>query len=283
MNASDRSVSTPSGFLAIDVGSSRVKLGWFPPPGECTTEIERTLFPIAAPQLPQPEKTLAVSHRGEADLHAEISEWIEQVGAIESRRFVASVHPGAMAAVQGIFAGDLRVLTHVDLPIEVRVDQPERVGIDRLLNAVAVNRLRPPQQPAIVVDLGTACTVDLIAPDGAFEGGAIFPGTTLAATALHSGTATLPQLTAESFASPPVVVGKSTQAAISAGLYWGIVGAVYELVARIRRECPEPPQLFLTGGEASRLVAHLTSDIQKPRHLPNLVLSGIATLAEELS
>ncbi len=273
--------NAPKGFLAIDVGSSRVKLGWFPPPGECTSELQPSLFPIAAPKLPQPEATLAVSHRGGVDFKAEINEWLGEFDATESRRFVASVHPGATVVVQEIFAGDMRVLTNSDLPIEVRVDQPECVGIDRLLNAVAVNRLRQSQQPAIVVDLGTACTVDLISAEGAFEGGAILPGATLSAAALHSGTATLPQLTAESFDIPPAVVGKSTQAAISSGLYWGIIGAVHELVARISLESTEPPQLFLTGGEASRLVAHLTNHVQKPRHIPNLVLAGIAIVAND--
>ncbi len=280
--------SATSGFLAIDIGSSRVKLGWFPPAGECTSDpspflTQPSLFPIAAPKLPQPEATLAVSHRGEVDLEGEINAWLEQIGAAEPRRFVGSVHPEAMVRVQELFASELRVLAAADLPIDVRVEHPERVGIDRLLNGVAVNRLRQPERPAIVVDLGTACTVDLISAEGVFEGGTILPGTTLSAAALHSGTATLPQLTTKNFESPPAVVGKSTQEAIFAGLYWGLVGAVHELTARITQECPQPPQLFLTGGEATRLVAHLTNDLQKFRHLPNLVLSGIALVAEELS
>ena len=283
MNASAMNASAVRGFLAIDVGSSRVKLGWFPAVGECTSELQPSLFPIAAPKLPQPETTLAVSHCNGADVEAEINAWFGEFGTAEPRRFVASVHPGAMARVEEIFAGELRLLTVADLPIEVRVEHPERVGIDRLLSAVAVNRLRQPKQPAIVVDLGTACTVDLIAADGAFEGGAILPGTTLAAAALHTGTATLPQLAAESFERPPAVVGKSTNGAISAGLYWGLVGAVRELIARITRECKVPPQLFLTGGEASWLVEHLTSDAEPPRHLPSLVLSGIAIVAEDWS
>ena len=183
-----------------------------------------------------------------------------------------------------IFAGEMRMLATSDMPIKINVDQPERVGIDRLLNAVATNRLRQPKRPTIVIDMGTACTVDLISSDGAFEGGAILPGSTLSAAALRSGTATLPELAAESFDSPPAVVGKSTQAAISAGLYWGMVGAVHELVDRIAHQCKEPPQVFLTGGEASRLVAPLTTNQQDPpRHIPHLVLSGIAVVAKELT
>ena len=117
-----------------------------------------------------------------------------------------------------------------------------------------MNRLRTPGHPAIVVDLGTACTVDFVSADGAFEGGAILPGTTLSAAALHTGTATLPQLTTENIDASPTVVGKSTQAAIASGIYWGLVGAVRELIARISDESTETPQLFITGGEAERLV-----------------------------
>ncbi len=277
-----------SGFLGIDVGSSRVKLGWFPPVGECTSDpspllTQPSLLPIAAPKLPQPEATLAVSHCDGGDMAAKISAWLEPFAATELPRFVASVHPGATATVGEIFAGDMRVLTADDLPLPVRVEHPERVGIDRLLSAVAVNQLRASGQPAIVVDLGTACTVDFISSDGAFEGGTILPGTTLSAAALHTGTATLPQLSTDNFDAPPAVVGKSTQAAIASGIYWGLVGAVRELVDRITRESTKVPQLFVTGGEAARLVAQLESESQPPRHLPNLVLSGIAIVAEELS
>ncbi len=281
-NAQEESANAAGGILAIDVGSSRVKIGWFPPPGECTTEVEPTLFPIAAVKLPQPEATLAVAHCDEVDLRGKINEWLGQIGTAAPRRFVASVHPEASAKVEEIFSGQSRMLRCAELPIEVHVDQPERVGIDRLLNAVAVNRLRQPQRPAIVVDLGTACTVDLISSQGVFEGGAILPGTTLSSTALHSGTAALPLLTPKNFDKPPAVVGKSTQQAITAGLYWGLVGAVRELIERVTCECSKPPQLFITGGEAARLVSHLPYEEEPPRHIPNLVLAGIALVAEEL-
>jgi len=272
-----------SGFLVIDVGSSRVKLGWFQPSGECTSELKPSALPIAAPHLPQPSETLAVSHRGEADISGEIKAWLEQCVAAEPRCFVASVHPAAMAVVREIFPDQLQVLSAADLPIEVRVEHPERVGIDRLLNAVAVNRLRQPERPALVVDLGTACTVDLITAEGTFEGGAILPGVTLSAAALHTGTASLPLLEAESFDSPPPLVGKSTQAAISSGLYWGMVGAVRELVDRMSRKCTQTPQLFITGGGAPLLVAHLSVDKEPPRHSPHLVLAGIVLAANNLA
>ena len=115
-----------SGFLGIDVGSSRVKLGWFPPAEDCTSApspllTQPSLFPIAAPKLPQPVETLAVSHRGGSDIQSEIRDWVEGLSATESPCFVASVHPGAAEVVQAIIEGDMQVLTAADLPLEVRV------------------------------------------------------------------------------------------------------------------------------------------------------------------
>lgn len=274
--------NSSNGLLAIDVGSSRVKLGWFPPAGECVSEPKATTLPIAAPALPQPEATLAVSHQDAAKLRSEITDWQESHAITTPNCVVASVHPAALDAVQQVFTAPLRVLTATDLAVEVQVDQPERVGIDRLLNAVSVNRLRLAGRPAMVVDLGTACTVDWITPEGTFAGGAIFPGTNLSASALHVGTASLPNLSFDDSNETPAVIGKSTQAAISSGLYWGMVGAVRELVTRMSENQTPTPQLFITGGGAPRLVAHLTSDNLTPRHIPSLVLSGIALTAQGL-
>ncbi len=269
------------GLLAVDVGSSRVKLGWFPPAGTCESAPVSTSLPIASSPLPQPAETLAVSHANRAAMWAQIGAWLQEFCPHSPPGFLASVHPATSAVIQEIFANRLRVLAADDLPIEIRVDRPDRVGIDRLLNAIAVNRIRAVDQPAVIVDLGTACTVDLVASDGAFEGGAILPGVTLAATALHAGTASLPELELGDFDAQPSPVGKSTQEAITSGLYWGMIGAVRELVDRISRGCPQPPQLFLTGGGGASLAEHLTNEDRPPRHIPNLVLSGIAVVAEE--
>jgi type III pantothenate kinase len=172
--------------------------------------------------------------------------------------------------------GQARVLSGSELPLEVRTKQPSQTGIDRLLNAVAVNRFRRADHLAVVVDLGTAITVDLVNADGAFEGGAILPGLSLAARALHTGTTTLPRIDVEHLAHIPAVVGKT------AGVYWGVVGAVEELVSRIAAEHSQPLQVFLTGGDAEQVVEPLEQNPIPMRHVPHLVLSGIAIAAEEL-
>ncbi|MGE0759890.1 MAG: type III pantothenate kinase [Pirellulaceae bacterium] len=163
-------------------------------------------------------------------------------------------------------------LSHRDMPIELDVEVPERVGLDRLAAAVASNFLREPNRPAVVVDAGTAITVNLITPDGVFRGGVILPGFKLTARALAEGTDQLPLIAADVTGTPPPVIGRSTEAAIRSGLFWGNVGAVRELVTRVARELPRAPQIFVTGGDAQRLAGCIAPDAQ---FVPDLVLLGV--------
>ena len=289
MSESTRSGSLTTGLLAVDIGSSRVKLGWYPPPAECTADLSPGKLPIAKPLFPQPTETFAVSHSGEfgGGDALELGRWFDRLGAAKPRCFLASVHPRAAAGVLEVLQNHCLArpyqLSVDELPIKVRLEQPDQVGIDRLLNALAANRLREPQRSAIVADLGTASTVDFIAADGAFEGGAIFPGIALSAAGLHRGTAALPQLVPEAVEAAPEVVGKSTSSAIASGLYWGAVGAVRELIQRISQSCVTPPQVFITGGDAPRL-APVVIVCQGPvRHIPHMVLAGIYLAAQELT
>ena len=274
-----------TGLIAIDVGSSRIKLGWFPSAGDCSSRAEPTKLPITSMHLPEPEATLAVSHQQSKTeaIHAQITEWLTETCVTDRRTMMASVHPAAAGKIESIFPPPAGELTATDLPLEVRVKQPEKVGIDRLLNALAVNRLRLTGRSAIVIDSGTATKIDWIAEDGAFEGGAILPGITLAAAGLHMGTATLPLVFPDDLEPPPRAVGKSTHEAISSGIYWGAVCAATGLVARMSREMGSVPQVFVTGGDAPRLVESLSIQQQVPHHIPHLVLSGISLAAEALS
>ena len=126
----------------------------------------------------------------------------------------------------------------------IRVDEPARVGIDRLLAAFAANRLRAPQKAAIVIDLGTAITVDLVEVDGGFAGGAILPGIGTAGSALADQTDALPHIQLSHSSGPPAPLGKSTAAAIEAGLYWGAVGAIEKLVSELSRSDAEHRRIF---------------------------------------
>jgi type III pantothenate kinase len=168
-------------------------------------------------------------------------------------------------------AGDeVHQLTYRDLPIELQVDFPERVGLDRLAAVVAANALRNPSHAAIVVTSGTAVTVNLITSDGIFAGGAILPGFRMQAEALF-GADQLP-LTALASDEAPPPLGKNTDQAIQSGLFWGTVGAVRELIIRLSETMDSPVDVFVTGGDVRRLATVLGPNVQ---FVPNLVLAGI--------
>ncbi|OAI52359.1 hypothetical protein AYO47_06285 [Planctomyces sp. SCGC AG-212-M04] len=159
-------------------------------------------------------------------------------------------------------------------PIAIDVEYPERVGLDRLLNAIAAQRLRQPNQPVIIVDSGTTVTVDYVNRQGAFAGGAILPGIGMGARALHRYTAMLPLLAAPGIAAEaPEVIGRNTVAAMSSGLYWGNVGAVRELTSRIESAHPgDPGRLMLvTGGAGAVVSPHL----ERSQEWPFLPLQGL--------
>ncbi len=145
----------------------------------------------------------------------------------------------------------VRILSdYRQLPIRVNVEFPERVGIDRLLNAVAVLPRVQRGTPAIVIDAGSAVTVDLIDGDGVFQGGAIFPGFRLMAKALNDYTAQLPLV--EKISEKLHLPRKNTVEAITAGIYHALCGGIDRLVHRLRQEQPSA-HVFLAGGDADRL------------------------------
>lgn len=217
---------------------------------------------------------------------------------------VASVKPPATAPVLEWAARDLRrpaVTLGIDcpVPIPVRVRNPWTVGIDRLVNALAAHKRFG--GPAVIVDVGTAITVDAVSATGEFLGGAIAPGIALCARALHRDCAQLPLLDVQtSFTAPPTpharttrqtqtrrpstpvvpAIGKCTEEAIMAGLYWGLIGTVSQLVREIESEFGEPMRLVATGGGVDLVVNHLRADAVIAR---DLTLSGIVLAYMEVS
>lgn len=245
-------------LLAVGIGNTMVKFG--------LTHLRRADgWPIWAAQqeIPtaqfDPESLLSVLP------HSEVH-W--QVASVQR-----SAQQRLQSWVESNRSGDVyRLLTHSDLPIQIRLAAPQRVGLDRLAAAVAVNQIRDRAQPAIVIDAGTAITVNLLSADGAFEGGVILPGFGLTAKALAMGTDQLPHVAADLHSEPPRVVGKSTEEAIRSGLFWGNVGAVREIVDRVQKELGLTPPLYVTGGDARRLAAFISA---KARFIPDLVLAGV--------
>jgi type III pantothenate kinase len=162
------------------------------------------------------------------------------------------------------------VLTRYDFQMVIDVDAPEQVGIDRLAAGLAAYHMRHNSASVIVIDAGTAITVDRVDEPGVFRGGAIFPGPFLLADSLHRHTYALPLVHVPDV--PPSPVGKNTDAAISSGVFWGMVGAIRELVRRVGADLKAPPEIFFTGGAEQTAIA----DLIGARQVPDLVLRGIA-------
>lgn len=131
------------------------------------------------------------------------------------------------------------------LPVDPRVDEGTQVGPDRLVNAAgAFDRYGG---DLIVVDFGTATTFDVVASDGAYVGGVIAPGVNLSLEALHNAAAALPHV---DISKPQSVVGTNTVACMQSGVFWGYIGLVREICARIKAERGVPMQVISTGGLA---------------------------------
>jgi type III pantothenate kinase len=138
----------------------------------------------------------------------------------------------------------------VKLGIQVKMDIPvQTVGADRLANAVGGHMTY--KKPLIVVDFGTATTFDVADGEGNYIGGAISPGINLSVEILHSATAMLPRIAVE---RPNRVIGKSTTEAMQSGIYWGYVGLVEGMVARITKEFGSDLAVIATGGLAPLFV-----------------------------
>lgn len=163
------------------------------------------------------------------------------------------------------------------LPLRVGVEKPDAVGIDRLLDAVAA-RSRSPGRPAILIDAGSAVTVDWLDADGAFQGGAIFPGVRLMAEALHAYTALLPLVTVTE--PVPVMPGRDTAAAIGAGIFGAVVGGIEALARQLAVLSDQPPVMYLTGGDAPLLAPALDRLDGPPVLWPEQTLEGIRVSAE---
>ncbi|MEL7166352.1 MAG: type III pantothenate kinase [Pseudomonadota bacterium] len=131
------------------------------------------------------------------------------------------------------------------LPVEPRVDEGTQIGPDRLVNtAGAFDRYGG---DLIVVDFGTATTFDVVASDGAYVGGVIAPGVNLSLEALHNAAAALPHV---DISKPQAVVGTNTVACMQSGVFWGYVGLVREICARIKAERARDMRVISTGGLA---------------------------------
>jgi len=198
---------------------------------------------------------------------------------------LASVVPALTGAVETIAERrerPLLVATAGTVPLAIRVDRPSDVGADRLVNALAAGRLHG--TPAVVVDFGTATTLDCVAADGAYVGGAIAPGLELGLEALAARTAKLPRI---ELRAPDRAIGRDTVSAMQSGTIFGYQALATGLLERVRRELaeandvePAAVRAILTGGLSAAPWARSLDGIDAID--PDLTLKGLAILHAEV-
>lgn len=249
-------------LLAISIGNSRTRLGAFVD-GRLTDT-----FAIDNARLD--EQLSAALDRAYTPLR----------GKDAAPVLLASVHPALTAKVVervrqvlGLEAG--RVDVDLPIPIGRQLDREALVGEDRLLNAAAAYDVL--KQACVVVDAGTAITIDFVDGAGTFHGGAIAPGARLMLDALHDRTAQLPEV---ELVAPQEAIGHNTTEAMLSGVFHGLRGAVRELVERYAEQVGSYPIVIATGGDAD-LLFHGYELVD--RVVPDLTLIGLAVTARVAS
>ena len=162
----------------------------------------------------------------------------------------------------------------VEWGMALDVDEPQNLGADRAVNAIAAHALH--EGDLIVIDFGTATTFDVVDFHGAYKGGIIAPGINLSLDALVSNTAKLPRIAIEDPRSDSVI-GRNTEDQMLIGVFWGYVSMMEGLVTRMRAEIGRPAKVVATGGLALLFDKHtgIFDHVD-----PDLTLEGLAILAE---
>lgn len=224
-----------SNLLVVDLGNTNIVLGLFR--GEELVSSWR----------------LATARERTADEYGILARQIigDALDSPLAGAIVASVVPplnGAMALmIQKYFDIDpLFVEPGTRTGIAIQVDNPLEVGADRIVNCAAAHHAFG--GPTVIVDFGTATTFDVVTADAEYIGGVIAPGLTISAEALFARAARLPRVDVR---RPDHVVGTNTVVNMQSGIYFGYLGLVDGILARIRREIPRLRHVVATGGLAS--------------------------------
>ncbi len=258
-------------LLAIDIGNTNITLGLFRAGALIGTRRAAT-----NPRATADEFELLVSGLLQLD-----GTTLADVTAIS----LASVVPALSEATERVAQRrglSLLIASAGSVPLAIRVERPSEVGADRLVNALAAARLYG--TPAVVVDFGTATTLDCVAADGAYVGGAIAPGLELGLEALAARTAKLPRI---ELVAPDRAIGRNTVQAMQAGTVFGYQALATGLLERVRAELadtngvdPSQVRAILTGGLSVAPWATALRGIDVID--PDLTLKGLAILHAEV-
>lgn len=250
-------------ILCLDVGNSETTLGVFE-----SSELGRSWRMATRAKRTSDEQALALS--GLLDLEGVKFESIAGVA-------VASVVPAVTKTlsemcVRYLDLDPLIVGPGIKTGVPVLIDNPKEVGADRIANSVATQRLYG--GPAVVIDLGTATTFDIVSGAGEYLGGAIAPGIEMWSEVLATGTA---QLKRVDLVMPHRLIGKSTVEALQSGIVAGYTSFLEGMITRLSDELGGSPKTVLSGGLAETFAENLPGiDVVDPW----LTLKGLQFLFE---
>jgi len=215
------------------------------------------------------------------------AQWLDFLGScpVETEWFLASVNQSSLECVvqwldNQTICKKRTILNHQHVPLDFSAVDVEQVGIDRLLSALGAMGALADPLPMVVVDIGTAVTIDAVTAEGAFLGGIIMPGIYLSSMALADYTDRLPEveLDISDLQGLPPAIGTCTQDAIKGGLVWGLIGAIEAVVKRQQKILGPRAHLIVDGADSS-LVANLPFDVSSMNHL---CLRGIIRVAQSV-
>jgi len=247
-------------IIAIDIGNTNIHIGFY------LEDEEKSITFIAGGSRSQLAEHLKAA-------------W-EQIpvveGSTEQKRngviVVCSVKPEWTELIRQIAADELGEEIHVigediPLPMNMWVDEPGKVGTDRVVSAAAAYAVV--EDAVVVADFGTALTIDLVDANGIFLGGVICPGFEISAKTLQENTAQLPRATIK---KPTAPYGKNTTDAINCGLYYSAIGTLEEVIRRYAEDIGKWPQTIITGAAAEAIKDDCTFI---DSFVPSLVVKGI--------
>ncbi|SOB87813.1 type III pantothenate kinase [Sphingomonas guangdongensis] len=211
--------------------------------------------------------------------------WLSQLLALEgieraavTEVVIGTVVPRALHNLRTLsikyFGGEPIVAGADGWPLVLDVDEPQSLGADRALNAIAAHAAY--SGDLIVVDFGTATTFDVVDYTGAYKGGIIAPGINLSLDALVTAAAKLPRIAIEA-PEDTRVIGRNTVDQMHIGIFWGYVAMLEGLIARLKAEIGRPARVIATGGLAVLFEQH-TDCFDAVAH--DLTLTGLAMMAE---
>ncbi|WP_174298189.1 type III pantothenate kinase [Sphingomonas bacterium] len=252
-------------LLAIDAGNTNI------------------VFALVAGETIEARWRIATDARRTAD---EYAVWLSQLLHLEgydraavTRVIIATVVPRALHNLQTLsrkyFATEPLIAGRapVEWDIALDIDEPASLGADRAVTAIAAHARHAGD--LIVIDFGTATTIDWIDYRGAYKGGIIAPGINLSLDALVAAAAKLPRIAIEAPATASVI-GRNTADQMHIGIYWGYVSLIEGLVRRMRAQIARPVTVVATGGLAILFEAHSSVfDVVEP----DLTITGLAILA----